>query len=367
MYKILRRESLKCVLPRLIICAVLAVALIGVSISSVVRMALGPNQLSNLSVDSLDGEYVSFDASEIVVAFATLSLTDSDSNTTVLKTYYLLPVGDGYYMAVMDKKESNSTVLDLAMEQSEEYYLGDLETLTKLGNLSGTITELDSSMVSYMTDVIDTYELPGYEEGVDSTGIIVTYQINLDYIGMLKGDIAIGLFLAGLIFLVLIGLQLAIVFTGYYQKQVRQVIGGDVDKEDFLNAIVIERIRVGKFIWYRKGACSRAIRTENLIWGFPMSEPMVVSKYRWPVALYDKNQQVTTLQFMEQSHCKDFLEAIADQGNPFIVNYTSQLAALFQDDFPVFCKEAEKAAQERTVSKETRNEVSQLTSESEES
>ncbi len=351
MYKILRGKSLRHVLPRIIVCAVLAIALLAVSASGLIRLMTGPKNLSDIAVDSLDGEYVSVDASEIVVAFATLSRTDSDDNTVNLKTYYLLPVDDGSYMAVMDTKDKNSALMDRAMEQSEEYYMSDLETLTKLGPVSGTVTALDDNMVSYMTDVIDNYELPGYEEGVDSSGLIVSWQINLDYVGFLRRQVVIILAVIALIFIVLLAAQLVLALSGFYQRRVRQVIGGDADRDDYLNAAVIGRVRVGKFIYYSKGASSRALRTSDVIWGYALSEPMVVSKYRWPVAVYDMEQKETTFQFMEQKDCRTFLDAIADQGHPFLTEYTSALADTFQNDFAAFQEEAEQAALAREAQK----------------
>ena len=164
MKRALRKESITHLLPRIILCGLLAVILFGLSGKGLISMVTGPMYLS----DSLDeGSYVSFDASDVIVAFANLT-AKSDSGTKTLKTYYLLPAGDNTYLAVMDRKEHHSDVLDKAMDQSHEYYLGDLETLTQLGPLQGTITALDDDMTSYMVDCIEKYTLPGYEEGGDT-------------------------------------------------------------------------------------------------------------------------------------------------------------------------------------------------------
>ena len=126
MKRALRKESITHLLPRIILCGLLAVILFGLSGKGLISMVTGPMYLS----DSLEeGSYVSFDASDVIVAFANLT-AKSDSGTKTLKTYYLLPAGDNTYLAVMDRKEHHSDVLDKAMDQSHEYYLGDLETLT---------------------------------------------------------------------------------------------------------------------------------------------------------------------------------------------------------------------------------------------
>ena len=67
---------------------------------------------------------------------------------------------------------------------------------------------------------------------------------------------------------------------------------------------------------------------------------MVVSKYRWPVALYDMEQNMTRIAFMEQTHCEEFLSAIAVKGHPFVQGYTTEYAEKFQNDFEAFLADA---------------------------
>lgn len=344
MKKALRRESLKCVLPRIIICGLLAIVLLGVSGGGLVKIIAGPTPLSQLSNQQLEGQYVSFDASEVIVAFANLTSSNSDGASETLKTYYLLPAEDGTYMAVMDKRNAHENLLERAMEQSHEYYLGDLETLTGLGTVSGTVTDLEEDMVTFMTDCIDKYQLPGYQEGGDSGKCIVPYQVNLDQVGLFQKNLTLGLGLGGGIFLVLAVLQLVLVLGGCYQKKALAVTGDA--EEAFQNARKIERVRVGTYLWYTKGPGSRAVPVEDLVWGYAMPEPLVVSKYRWPVALYDRDQRLLQVSFMEQKHCQAFLDAIAAEGHPFVSGYTSELAQKFQQNFEGFMAEARKKSQQ---------------------
>ena len=339
MYRTLRKESLKRVFPRIIALAVATAILLALCAGGLFRLATGSKELSSLSVDQLKGTYVSFDASEIIVAFATLS-SKGDSGSKTLETYYLLPYGENRYMAVMDVKEHNANIIGRAMEQSHEYYLGDLDSLTKLGTLRGTVVDLDEEMLHYMGDCIDNYALPGYEEGSDSQRLLVPYQVNLEKVGFLSARTTIVLGVCALICLLILLLQIAAVKCGVYQRHVRSIIGNNDDC--FEDAAIIERVRVGKYVWYSKGPGSRAIKTSDLIWGYAMPEPMVVSKYRWPVAVYDREQNMTQLQFMEQKHCQDFLDAIKAQGHPFVMGYTSELAERFRNDFSAFIRDAER-------------------------
>ena len=99
--------------------------------------------------------------------------------------------------------EHHSDVLDKAMDQSHEYYLGDLETLTQLGPLQGTIAALDDDMTSYMVDCIEKYTLPGYEEGGDTSALILPLEIDLDRVGLFSKTVTLILGGAGLLFLIL--------------------------------------------------------------------------------------------------------------------------------------------------------------------
>lgn len=337
MYKILRKESFKQVLPRILACVLVLVILLGLCGGGLIRLAAGPKLLDGMDLTDPAGKYVSFDASQVIVAFASLS-SKSDSGSKTLKTYYLLPVGEEQYIAVLDRKEKNSASLDKAMEQSREYYLGDLTDLTLIGELCGTVKALEEDMQDYMTDCIDNYELPGYEEGRDSARLILPYQVELDQVGFLSEKMVYILGALAIVVLIVLILQLAVLFAGCYQKRVRKLMGEE--PEDIDSMTQIERVRVGEYILYNQGPGSRALKTEKVIWGYALPEPMVVSKYRWPVALYDITQNMTRINFMEQKHCKEFLNAVAAQGYPFIKGYTSEYAEKFQSDFEVFLREA---------------------------
>ena len=342
----LRNESIRHLLPRIIICGVLAVILFALSGKGLVSMVTGPMYLS----DSLEkGSYVSFDASDVIVAFANLT-AKSDSGTETLKTYYLLPVGDATYIAVMDQKEHHSDILDKAMDQSHEYYLGDLETLTPLGGLQGTITALDDDMTDYMTECIEKYTLPGYEEGGDSTALILPLQIDLDRVGLFSKTVTLILGGAGLLFLILMLVFLIPALTGHYQKKAMAVVLADHTPEEaealFADAASLERVRVGEYLFYQKGATTHAVKVSNLIWGYPMPEPLVISKYRWVVALYDMEQHMIQVCFQNQGDCQKLLDAIKAQGHPFVSGYTSELSQKFQQNFKGFVRDAEKAVNE---------------------
>lgn len=343
----LRKESIHHLLPRIIICGVLAVILFGLSGKGLVSMLIGPKSLSDAAPEK--GEYVSFDASEVIVAFANLT-AKSDSGTDTLKTYYLLPAGDGTYLAVMDRKEHHSDVMDKAMDQSHEYYLGDLETLTMLGTVQGTVTALEDDMTSYMVDCIEKYNLPGYEEGGDTSALILPLQIDLDRVGLFSKTVTLILGGAGLVFLILMLLFLIPALAGAYQKKAMEAVLKDHTPEEaeslFTSAEMLERVRVGEYLWYQKGATTHAVKTADLIWGYPMPEPLVISKYRWVVALYDLEQNMIQVCFQNQGDCQKLLDAVKAQGHPFVSGYTSELSQKFQQNFKGFVRDAEKAAKE---------------------
>lgn len=327
MYKILRKESFKRLLPRIIACALVLVVLLGLCGSGLLRLLAGPKPLDAYVKT---GDYVSFDASEVIVAFASLS-SKSDSGSETLKTYYLLTIPD-VYLAVVDRKEQNSAMLEKAMEQSHEYYLGDLDTLTEIGTLRGTVKPLEDGMADYMADCLDKYELPDYD--------ISLWQIELNSVGLFSETwVKILGAAAAVVFLLLVA-QLVVIFSGCYQRHVRNMLGDSVSDETFSQAAQIERMRVGEYIWYSKGPGSRALKTSEIIWGYAMPEPMVVSKYRWPVALYTVDQTMLRINFMEQKSCERFLANIAAQGHPFVQGYTTEYAEKFQNNFEAFLADA---------------------------
>ena len=265
MKRALRKESIAHLLPRIILCGLLAVILFGLSGKGLISMVVGPKDLADSTPKK--GEYVSFDASDVIVAFANLT-AKSDSGTETLKTYYLLPAGDNTYLAVMDRKEHHSDVMDKAMDQSHEYYLGDLETLTQLGTVTGTVTGLDDDMTSYMVDCIEKYTLPGYEEGGDTSALILPLQIDLDRVGLFSKTVTLILGGAGLVFLILMLVFLIPALTGHYQKKAMAEVLKDHTPEEaeelFSSAHSLERVKVGEYLFYQKGATTHAVKVADL-------------------------------------------------------------------------------------------------------
>ena len=346
MNKTLRKATLQYMLPWIIISAVLAVGFLAVAMTGLLKMAAGADAVSSESLEN--GNYVSFDASEVIVAFANLTQSDSEGNNTVtLKTYYLLPDGNGKYLAVMDRKEANAEVLDKAMEQSYSYYMEDLETLTKLGTLSGTVGTLESDMEGYMTDVISEYALPG-SDGDNLSSLILPYQINIGRVGFLTSSLAVILGCIGGGFLVIFLLLLIPVMTGAYQKKALARVTAEHTKEEaeqiFADAQVFERVHVSEYIWYPAKAFTKCIRTEDLIWGYIMPEPLVVSRYRWPVALFDREKKQTTICFADKKQAEKFLDAVAAQGYPFVSGYSTTLNERFKGSVEDFEKLATASA-----------------------
>lgn len=342
MNKILRGYSMKVMLPKIIAVFVVAVILLGVACPGLFMLLGGPKDISQVDLEQANGKLVSFDASQIVVAIATLSAKDGNGKTEVLETHYLLPDGKGGYLTVLDRKEKNENVLSRAMEQSEQYYLHDLETLTRLGNLQGTVKPLEEDMTSYMTDCITNYQLPGYTEDGNVYDLIVPVQIELNQVGFLSETLALILGLLGLVFAIF-GVALLIpVLSGNYQKKAFVALGTTQEDAEaaFADAQLIEHVRVGKYIWYQKGATTHSLVTKDLIWGYTMPEPLVVSKYRWVVALYDMDQKQTQVCFMDKKNCETFLTAIENQGNPFVKGYTADLSQKFQNSFQKFVEDA---------------------------
>lgn len=345
MMKKLKKQSLRTFLPWIITCAVAAIAFFAVSLGGVFQVISGAKPLNQLDVAASEGAYVSVEASDVIVAFANLT-SQSDSGKITLKTFYLYKTAEDRYIGIMDSKERNANVLERAMDQSHAYYMDkSIDTLTKLGSINGTVKPLEEGMESYMTDCITNYGLPGCDS--DNVGaLILPYEVELDHVGFLSATLTFVLFGVGLVFLIVMLALLIPVLAGAYQKKAISQVAGDLGnaavEPEYESAGQIESVRVGKYIWYQKGASTKVLKTANQIWGYVQPEPLVVSKYRWPVALYDMEQNLNQVRFMDKKQAEKFLDAIASQGHPFVKGYTTAYNQQFKTDLDEFLKEAEK-------------------------
>ncbi len=127
--------------------------------------------------------------------------------------------GDNTYLAVMDRKEHHSDVLDKAMDQSHDKLSGRSGNLDPARPPSRYHYCLDDDYARLYDGMHRKIYATRYEEGNDTSALILPLQIDLDRVGLFSKTVTLILGGAGLVFLILMLVFLIPALTGHYQKR----------------------------------------------------------------------------------------------------------------------------------------------------
>lgn len=328
MYQSLRKLSFKAVMPRFVTALVCAVILVGLCVPALLDLAVGAK---DFSAESSAGDYVSFEKRYVVGAFAQESAGDKLRNT-----YYILDLGSGRFAALKVKAEDVSDLSD-ALTQSESFYHSKtIDELKPMGTAKGTVSAMDSQTRGFLEQGLGKAELEGE---------IVPITINMGKISFLSPAALAWLGGFGLAFLIWAAIELALVFSGFYQKTARaaaeSICSNEETEADFDAAIVFDHVRVGeKLMWYQLGAKSHCTSVPELLWGFERLDSRVLGSHRYSLELYTRSGECVDIRTRTETERQPIAAAITSRGNPFIYGYSQDRAALFARDRNAFLRMA---------------------------
>lgn len=325
MFQTIKKRTMKRMLPRMIVAFALAVILLAASGLGAFRLIIGPKDLSSIPADQLMGKYVTFDASQSIAAYA--SYGDDKS-----LQYYVLSYGDKYISVTADS--SYYDLLAAASDQSQEYYQGDLTELHSLGMVSGTVSSLEEDLRDYMVSGITGIGLPGAEDEEAANASVLSYDVHLGKVGWMSGKAAVILTILALICAAVGVMMIVLVKTGFYHKQVDKVIGGKANEaeEDFESGVHHDQIVVGKkYIWFFNGPRCGAVPTKDVVWVYCEANPNVVSKYKWPMAIYLKDKSYYKVDIETKDEINQIISQIAAVTTDLVAGYSSQKNKAFKN------------------------------------
>ncbi len=330
MIKTLRSQSLRAVLPRIICAVLLCAILLAVTGFGAFKLLAGPKPVSE---SSRPGDYVSFDLSQVIVGYATASVSGS-----VVRTYYILDLGNGKLGSLCVPKGEEG-LLSAALRQSEAYYNdGTLDTLARMGQAEGHVSALDSSYYDLMVEGLDTVSLEGEPVPVE-----VTWQ----RVGTMGKTWTLILSAAALALLLLAAAQLIAVLSGAYQKKAlaaaQAVLPLTEAEEDFKNAQRFDQTYLGdRLIWYQLGAASRCVPTEGVVWGFDRLDSRVLGTRRYTLYLYDRDGNAHDIRTKTEQERPLLAKAVEEKGHPFVYGYSQDRAHRFAADRAGFIRDIGK-------------------------
>ncbi len=336
MYQAMKRHSLLVILPRLIAALVLAVLLLAATTGNIVRILAGPQDLLALGGSVQAGDYVKVDISQLMSAYATL-----DNSSKTVKSYYVLKIGDQTYMS-LHAGNHYSSQFSRAADQAYDYYRNNSGVLNPMGTVSGEVETLGDDWLKMLNEWLTGSSVEGFTDVENPTGTVLALNLEVDHVGGLSVLWNWVLFLLGLACLVWLGIELALVASGWYHRQVRALLGSDAAAaQEWQQAESFGNARVGKdYIWYSKGPVHHVFSFGSVVWVYKQFDPHVLGKYKWPVSIFTNQREYHELCVKEDAQREQMIHILHAHGGRFVTGYSQDNYDQFCNDFSAFCARA---------------------------
>lgn len=335
MYQAMKRHSLLSVLPRMIAALALAILLLALTLGSVAQLIAGPQVLT---ANAQPGDYVTVDMSQLISPYAARSNSNGKGNA---ETNYILNLGNGVYMSLHADGKYDSK-LERATDQAYDYYRNNSGILNPMGMISGELAVLQDAAKDMMLEWATESSLEGFENADAPTGTILMLDLQLNHIGGLSFTWVWILFILGLACLIWFAVELGIVITGYYYRQVQQTLGSNAAAlQEWESAEVFGNARIGKdYIWYTRGPRTEVFSFRTVVWVYKQFDSRVLGKYKWPVSIFTNDQGYHELCVREDAQRDRLIEILHEHGGCFVTGYSQDNYDQFCKDFKAFCARA---------------------------
>ncbi|MFA9375978.1 MAG: DUF6709 family protein [Lachnotalea sp.] len=148
MFEQLRKQSMKIVLIRILLCVIIIMIGIVFTKNSLLKMYEGPQNLDLLSMEEIPNSYVDADVYAILSNFAKYYETSDDGTETVTDQYYIIPVGEEEFIG-LEIDAQNNTRAQQIYDETYEYINGTRSELTSTLSVTGTINKMDANTYNY--------------------------------------------------------------------------------------------------------------------------------------------------------------------------------------------------------------------------
>lgn len=268
----LKRKTMPGKLAAAVVWLVLGVLLAAYLWPSLHLMIQGPRDLYSLTVDQLEGAYVSADIQVIYDWYAeTVQQHGSDPNTTTLSREYLVPTADGHILGVQVPASmiptAESVMEDTYVWLTDPDYVWNGEVLP----VCGTVEVMDDETQDLYYSLLADYGVTGSEELASFQPLLLIHgqvgALNQGLLWMLSAaDIAI--LVAGVVLFVF-------ALTGHYQKPIVRYCAAQPDPESLRETLdrfyeetpPENRLRCSRdWILYEDGARSWLLNTRDIAW-----------------------------------------------------------------------------------------------------
>lgn len=349
MYDQLKKLSMKGVMKRLGAGIVALLIILFVAGQSFLKLAKGPQDLYQLTVDQLPNSYVEGDINVILGAYAEYYVENDDGTEEVTDNYYIIPVGEEEFVGLAVNKEDFSTA-DQIYNETYDYMMGYRDDLSTSMKVTGTINKMED----------DVYEF--YEEWFMTSGILenptkeefervaLPYVLEIDKVGKL--DTYIVYLLAALSVILVLAMLYAFIagISGLYLRPVKKYITKHQDlvseervESDFMNATTIENVMVGNtWTFYTKGCKTYMIENKDIVWAYLEETTHRVNGIKSGVSksliLYNQKKKKLAIPMKKSNYVNSVLGIYSHTQPHMVIGFSEELKKCFNKDFETFLR-----------------------------
>lgn len=349
MYDQLKKLSMKGVMKRLGAGIVALLIILFVAGQSFLKLAKGPQDLYQLTVDQLPNSYVEGDINVILGAYAEYYVENDDGTEEVTDNYYIIPVGEEEFVGLAVNKEDFSTA-DQIYNETYDYMMGYRDDLSTSMRVTGTINKMED----------DVYEF--YEEWFMTSGILenptkeefervaLPYVLEIDKVGKL--DTYIVYLLAALSVILILAMLYAFIagISGLYLRPVKKYITKHQDlvseervESDFMNATTIENVMVGNtWTFYTKGCKTYMIENKDIVWAYLEETTHRVNGIKSGVSksliLYNQKKKKLAIPMKKSNYVNSVLGIYSHTQPHMVIGFSEELKKCFNKDFETFIR-----------------------------
>lgn len=358
--KLLRRTSLRKILPLVILLIAAGVGILIFSQSYRVLGSLAPKALAELTPETAEGTFVEGDISWLYGYYAEEIEYENNVRQGVSGRQYIIDLDDHYYIGLFAHEkhlDEVSGLMDacdraygiLSSDMTEEEMLAALEAITyPTIHVRGTVKAMEDETLRYYMQWAQGD--PELEE------VFLPYYIDMDRVGD-EGIFGTWLFFAVSLALVLGGVALLVyTLTGGYQKKLVKALEAMGDKGTMLGkldlfyqstepALKCQARIGGEFIMLQKGARTLLFRPWELAWayqettqhrtnGIPSGKSYAIILRMMDGTRYDVG--------MSASEAQSLLEKFHQSAPGVVLGYSKELEARYNSDRAAFASRWEE-------------------------
>lgn len=340
----LKKTVMKKVLKRVAIFIVIAILILSIVGTSLIKVFQGPKELSSIPIVELPGTYVEGDINVIIDKFADY-VTDNNGTEVTTNTYYIIPVGDKEYCALNVPKE-DIVIADQICDETYDYLVGQRDNLTTTMPMRGTYNKMSDDVYSYY---LDWFQKSGYVEDTSAANlekIALPYMLEVDRVGSHYPSELYLVVGAASLFLLYAAVIFAKGRTGAYLSQIKRYISQNGSytnsiEFDYLSSVSIESVKVGQnFTLYYNKFKPILVINKDILWAYLKRVSESVNHINTGVSkvlvVYMRDKKIHSILMKKEENVNAVLSLYLKNNPHIILGFSEALQQCYKYDIDAF-------------------------------